>query len=323
MRSNFLGRFGLRLIIFAVVMVVGFFVAGFEMLKVSGRYEDFYDLESTDLKDGAHYGGAVYYVYYNYAEEGYENEYSGEVTNAYEQYYLAEIYIEALDEWKFISLSLRDKADIAQADKNVNASFEEIDADPESYILWVDGLCEPLDPELAGWAKEFMVEGEFMRADENVLDYVLPYNIRQVNKQGNWTIIIIGLIIIVIGGVIISVLFAKAKKEKEDGTVNLELPPEIAEAVKNYEKKQPSNEDFFADLDKKKSGGAPDTAKQSETPPAPAVTGEMDSLAPPETAEEMPALELPSDLPEEEQPETPVGEMSADEFLNKDFLDIK
>jgi hypothetical protein len=345
MKSGFLSRFGIRIIVFAIVMVIGFFVAGYEMLKVSGSYEDFWDLKSTELKDGGHYGGGIYYVYYNYAEEGYEDRYSGEMRSAYEQYYLVEIYIEALDESRFLSISLRDAEDIAQANKNANATYEQVDADPESYILFVDGLCEPLDPELAGYMKEFLVADGWMGADENLYDYVLPYNIRQVNTSGNMTIIIIGLAVIVIAGVVITVFVSKAKKEKEQATVNLELPPEVAEAVKNYGKKQPANEDFFADLDRKKHGGDPgaqsgtggaagganaagaeNTAGSGMSAPA----EEMDSLTPPEIEDELPSLEIPAAQPnaadetfgeaEKIAGETKVGDMSADEFMNKDFL---
>jgi hypothetical protein len=159
------------------------------------------------------------------------------------------------------------------------------------------------------------------------------------------TIVFIGLAVIVIAGVIITVLVAKSKKAKEAETVNLELPPEIAAAVENYDKKgknpQTNNEDFFADLDKKKGVGEQSATETPETPPeadgSPATVGEMDSLTLPETSpeadgplDEMPALELPEsggaaenafDTAENsEETETPVGEMSADEFLNKDFL---
>jgi hypothetical protein len=359
MKSNFFWRFGIRLIILGIFLVIAFFAAAFESLSVAGRYTDLYDLKSETLKDGGHYGGDLLYIIENYCEEGYEYNNSGTITSAYEQYYLAEVYIEPTDTVMYISISLRDDSDIARANKNIMASFEDIDANPEDYVLEFSGICEPLDADCERFLTDIFTASELLGPGEDIYDYVLPYNIRQVDAEGNGTILTIGIIVIVIFGVIITVLVKKSKQKKleDDGTVHMDLPPEIAEAVRRNSNqtaaapdlpdmsniKQPDTDSFFADLDRKR-GNSPArqvagetiphgdnrTASVNTTPapkPSPFAgvdeNAEMDELVIPEEIAddvgERSALPQNDDTASD-TPVSSVGEISADEYLNKDFI---
>jgi hypothetical protein len=233
MKFNWFGRFGLRLIVIAIGLIIMFFVAAFETLSTAGRYTDFFDLPSAELKNNGHYGGAIYYVYDAYAEYGTINEATDEVIKADFTYYIAEIYIEAIDEWRYISVSLREPEDIAMAEKNLMATYEEIDADPESYILWVDGLAEPLSDELDGYMYQTMIDYGLIENRADFDAYVIPMNVKQIDTKGNGVFLTIGAIVIIVVGVVIMVTVKKSKQKKleGDGTVYMELPPEIAAAV--------------------------------------------------------------------------------------------
>jgi hypothetical protein len=349
MKSNFFWRFGIRLIILGIFLVIAFFAAAFESLQVAGRYTDLYALESETLKEGGHYGGVVTWIYSNYAEEGYEYNNSGKITSAYEQYYITDVYIESLDKWMYVSISLRDDEMIRQANKMFMTDYEEGDPD---YYFEFSGICEPLEPEL----KQYLIEAAEISTEE-FNELFLPYNIRQVDAEGNGTILTIGIIVIIIFGVIITVLVKKAKQKKleGDGTVHMDLPPEIAEAVRRNNSqaaasdgftsapdalpdmsniKQPDTDSFFADLDRKKSKG--ETTAQTSTAPktfsrdiaaaAAAENAEMDELVIPEDGTILPETEPEfthpgsGEAPAGSITESSVGGISAEEYLNKDFI---
>jgi hypothetical protein len=329
-----------------IALVIMFFVSAFEMLSTAGRYEDFWDLPSAELKNNGHYGGAIWYVYGSYAEYGTVNEYTDEIDSADYTYYIAEIYIEAIDESRLISVSLRDPDDIAMAEKNSMASYEEIEADPDSYILWVDGLAEPLSDELDGYLYETLIEIGMVENRQDYDEWVIPVNVRQVNNEANKTFVVVGAIALIGIGVIITVIIKKSKQKKaagaDDGTVYMELPPEIAAKVAENENKkaaadgftsapadmpsipQPDNDSFFADLDHKKNKGnetsAP-TYKASETlsrdlpapaaPPSPFAgvneNAEMDELVLPEAGEILPETEPEFTHPAASAPTAPTA----------------
>jgi hypothetical protein len=339
MKFNWFGRLGIRLIIAAIALIVVFFGAAFETLSTAGRYTDFWDLPSAELKNNGHYGGAIWYVYDAYAEYGTVSEYTDEMIKTDFTYYIAEIYIEAIDESRLISISLRDPADIAMAEKNMMASYEEIDADPESYILWVDGLAEPLSAELQGYMYSTLLDYGLIENQADFDAYVIPMNVRQLNEEANTIFLIIGGVALVGIGVVIMVAVKKSKQKKaaaSDGTVYMELPPEIAAAVKENETKtdytaktdgftnvpkdaamdeigelpdmsnipQPDNDSFFADLDRKKP--KTETTPTSESKPSPFAdvneNAEMGELVLPQTGENS------------------VSDTSAEDYFNKDFI---
>jgi hypothetical protein len=355
MKSNFFWRFGIRLILVGIGLVIAFFAAAFESLQVAGRYTDLYALESETLKDGKHYGGVITWIYSNYAEEGYQTEYSDEIVNAYEQYYITDVYVASLDKWMYISISLRDDEMIRQADRMYASDYEEGDPD---FMFEMSGICEPLDPELKG----YIIESAGINSDE-FNEMFLPYNIRQVDAEGNGTILVIGVVVIVIFGVVIMVLVKKAKQKKleGDGTVHMDLPPEIAEAVRRNNSqsatadgftlapddlpdmsniKQPDTDSFFADLDRKRGSPRGQVAGETVVPAAtftsaPAAkaspyagvneNAEMDELILPESGEIPPETEPEFTHPGGGGTDTPaptssVGEISAEEYLNKDFI---
>jgi hypothetical protein len=360
---KFLSRVGIRIIMVGIALIIAFFGAAIESLKVSGRYTDLYALESETLKNGGHYGGIITWVYGNYAEEGYSADYSDEVVNVYEQYYLTDVYIESEDKWMFVSFSLRDDDMINMANTMSVTDYEEGDPD---YIFEMSGICEPLEPELQGYLMEyFEVDAATFAKD------FLPYNIRQVDESANGTIIIIGVVVIIVFGIAITVIVKKSKQKKaemsNDGTVYMDLPPEIAAAVKKSEYqnaasggfvsapanagmdeigelpdmtniKQPDNDSFFADLDRKKTKAATPTDPAATTATTAAASAPTPTVAPtPFVSSEMDAITLPDggEIPPETEPEFTrpasaasgekapgVGETRAEDYLNKDFLQI-
>jgi hypothetical protein len=361
MKSRFFWRFGIRLIILGIFLIIAFFAAAFESLSVAGRYTDLTELKSETLKDGGHYGGFITSVYGNYAEEGYSLEGSDDVVSAYEQYYITDVQIEDTDKWMYVSISLRDDENIRQADNLIDYLYGG-EENADNYFEF-SGICEPLDPELKAYLLEFTE-----LSSEEFDELFVPYNIRQVDAQGNGTILTIGIIVIIIFGVIITVLVKKAKQKKleGDGTVFMDLPPEIAEAVKRNSGaapagstadgftsapdplpdmsniKQPDTDSFFADLDRKRGSprgqvageatpnGDNRTASVNTTPapkPSPFAgvneNAEMDELLIPEdTGDDVGAdtIRPQNTDTEEATPVSTVGEISAEDYLNKDFI---
>lgn len=165
--------------------------------------------------------GDVLYLLGCYCEKTKTNDNSTKITGSY---YLMPIWSENEEETKYITILLHNQNNVAAFENITNDTYAMLEG--KENINWHNyyfyGKVKPLDTEAKQYMIDFFKEAEAFEAydDATINKYVLPYQLEEFNYEvmlsNSRTAIIFGTVIAAVLAVILAVMYAKKKREREE-----------------------------------------------------------------------------------------------------------